>query len=92
MNESEFRAAAEQGGFEVPAAKSKAAGVFNDIHTHDDDVFLLITDGEIVIELGSERRVCGPGDSIMVAGNVPHTERVSAEGVSYLATRRAARS
>ncbi|MEQ8708052.1 MAG: cupin domain-containing protein [Rhodospirillales bacterium] len=92
MNEAEFRAAAEQGGFEVPVAKSKAANLFNDTHTHDDDVFLFVTGGEIVIELGEERHVCGPGDAIMVAGNAPHTERVSADGVFYLSTRRAART
>tara|TARA_R110002110_G_scaffold83456_3_gene216592 strand:- start:3916 stop:4194 length:279 start_codon:yes stop_codon:yes gene_type:complete len=92
MNEAEFRAAAEQGGFEIPAARSKAANVFNDTHSHDDDVFLFITAGEIVIELDSARHVCGPGDVIMVAGGAPHTERVSADGVSYLSTRRAARS
>lgn len=63
------------------------AGTFNDTHTHPFNARLFVTAGEITVTFGSEEKTCSAGDTFSLSANVPHTERVGAEGVSYVAGR-----
>lgn len=88
MDEQGYRADARARGFEEPVAKTWDAGLVNDTHTHDADLFLLIRAGEMVVECGGGSRLCRPGDTILVAGREPHVERVGPAGVTFLVARR----
>ena len=64
------------------------ANTFNDTHTHPFDARLFVTAGEITVNFEGSEKTCRPGDSFSLAANIPHTEKVGPEGVSYVAGRR----
>jgi hypothetical protein len=48
---------------------------------HHGDEVLRVVSGEILVRCGDSRRVCGPGDLIVVPPDVPHGFRVLEETV-----------
>lgn len=92
MTEADFRAAAAAKGYAEPAEKTWEPGMLNAGHTHEFDLFLLITKGSMSLDVdrpdGAGTVTCGPGDTIEVPGDVRHTEKVGADGVTFLVARR----
>jgi len=88
MDEQGYRTDARAHGFEEPVAKTWDAGLVNDIHTHDVDLYLLIQAGEMVVERGGAPTLCRSGDSVLVPGREPHVERVGPAGVTLLVAKR----
>ncbi len=80
-------------GFEVLAGRSQglqrlmvAAGRLPSsdvgiVHVHHGDEVLRVVSGEILVRCGDSRRVCGPGDLIVVPPDMPHGFRVLEETV-----------
>jgi len=51
---------------------------------------LYVLSGQLTVEYEGKTSTCGPGDTFSLSANIPHTERVGEEGVTYLAGRRPA--
>ena len=80
-------------GFEVLAGRSQGlqrlmvvagrlpASDVGIVHVHHGDEVLRVVSGEILVRCGDSRRVCGPGDLIVVPPEVPHGFRVLEETV-----------
>ena len=64
------------------------ANTFNDVHTHPFDARLFVTEGEMTVSFEGSEKTCRAGDTFSLAANVPHTEKVGPDGVSYVAGRR----
>ena len=89
MNEQHYRADLEAKGYEPPLTKHWQAGLVNDDHEHDRDLYLLILDGAMHIAMRGETLALGPGDTCEVPARLPHVERVGAAGVRFLVATRA---
>lgn len=89
MDRSTFEAELARDGYECRES-GMDAGTFNDTHTHPFDARLFVTAGEITVTFEGAEKTCRAGDSFSLSANIPHTERVGAEGVSYVAGRREA--
>jgi len=92
MTEDEFRAAASEMGYDEPIEKTLEPDRYNDFHIHDVSLFLLITEGEMTLDVdgadGMTTTVCRPGDVIEVPAAVTHNERAGADGVTILVSRK----
>ncbi len=92
MTEDDYRAEAATKAYQEPVAKTWEADRFNESHTHDYALFLLITEGQMTLEVesetGAETSTCAPGESIEVPAHVVHTERAGTEGVTFWVARK----
>lgn len=92
MNETEYRNSAAEKGYAAPVLKVWEAGLFNDTHTHDVSLYLFIQDGQMSLDVetadGLQKTTCWAGDTIEVPAGIVHTERVGADGVTFLVARR----
>ena len=50
--------------------------------THETDAFVVIVEGDVVIEVAGETVLCGPGDLVRIPAEVTHTLRTSRAGGS----------
>ncbi len=57
-------------------------------HTHEFDARVMVTEGEIAISMGGEKRVYHPGEWCEVAAGTPHAEEIGPAGVKLLVARR----
>jgi quercetin dioxygenase-like cupin family protein len=89
MNRTEFEADLQREGYEVREGEIKP-NVHHGAHAHEFDARLFVLDGSITLVFGDDRRVYGPGDSCVVPAGTMHEEHTEADGVRYLAGRRAA--
>lgn len=79
---------AEAAGFRVLAGRDEGLGRIlvaggrlptgdvGPVHVHEGDEVLRVVSGEMFVRCGDERRICGPGDLVVVAPLVPHGFRV----------------
>jgi quercetin dioxygenase-like cupin family protein len=51
---------------------------------HDEDTAMLVLSGEMTVEIGAARQVCGPGGFVWLPRDVPHTFRVDSDEVHLL--------
>jgi quercetin dioxygenase-like cupin family protein len=92
MTEDEFRTAAGDMGYDEPMEKTLEPCHYNDFHAHDVSLFLLITKGEMTLDVDSPDGMittcCREGDVIEVPAAVTHNERAGADGVTILVSRK----
>ena len=88
MNQSDFEADLRREGYQVVYSGMKA-GEVNPDHTHDWDARVMVIGGEITVTRGGKAQTFRAGDSCAVAAGEVHAETVGAQGVAYIAGRRA---
>jgi mannose-6-phosphate isomerase-like protein (cupin superfamily) len=87
MNRAEFEADLRREGYELREGKIEP-NVHRDAHAHGFDARLFVLEGSVTLVFGTERFICGPGDSCNVPAGTMHEEHTDAEGVRFLAGRR----
>jgi quercetin dioxygenase-like cupin family protein len=88
MNQSEFEADLRREGYQVFYGGLRANEVNLD-HTHDWHARVMVIGGEITITRNGKAETFHVGDSCAVAAGETHAEHVGAQGVAYIAGRRA---
>ncbi len=92
MTEDEYRDDVPKNEYQEPTTKTLEADRFNEAHTHDYALYLLITEGQITVEIegedGVEKTTCAPGESIEVPAHVVHTERAGPKGATFWVARK----
>ena len=88
MNRAEFEADLVCEGYEVRQGGIEP-NVHRESHVHDWDARLFVLEGALTLVRGNGRETFGPGDSCSLTANTPHEEHTEADGVRYLAARRA---
>ncbi|SRR5258706_5823940 len=85
---SAFEAGARAEGFDEVLERRWAASTFLDTHTHAFALKALVVQGEMWLTVGNEVRHLRPGDTFVLEGEVPHSERYGPEGATYWVARR----
>ena len=88
MNQSEFEADLTREGYEVFYGGMQA-GHTNPDHSHPWHARVMVIGGEITITRSGKPETFRVGDSCAVASGELHAEQVGAQGVAYIAGRRA---
>jgi hypothetical protein len=88
MNQSEFEADLKREGYDVFYGGLRSS-MANPDHTHDWHARVMVIGGEITITRAGKAETFGVGDSCSVAAGEMHAENVGAQGVAYIAGRRA---
>ena len=92
MTELEFQNEVIKKGYNIPVLKEWEAKHFNDIHAHENDLFLYVKKGELVIGVehkdGLEATTLERGNALEVLAGAKHYESVSDEGVIFLVAKR----
>ena len=88
MNQSEFEADLKREGYQVFYGGLRA-NEHNPEHGHNWDARVMVIGGEITITRDGKAETFRSGDSCAVPANYPHAELVGAQGVAYIAGRRA---
>jgi len=88
MDRAEFEADVRREGYELREGQIEP-NVHRAAHAHEFDARLLVLDGSITLVFGTDRCMYGPGDSCNVPARTMHEEHTEADGVRYLAGRRA---
>ena len=89
MTRTEFEADLRRSGYEIREGEIKP-DEHRAAHAHEFDARLFVLDGSITLVFGDDRCTYGPGDSCVVPAGTLHEEHTEADGVRYLAGRRAA--
>ena len=89
MDRAEFEADLRREGYELREGEIEP-NVHRGSHAHEFDARLFVLDGSITLVFGADRRTYGPGDSCTVPAGTVHEEHTEADGVRFLAGRRAA--
>jgi len=89
MERAAFEARVGQQGYGEVLDREMAANTVNQTHAHEFDAQLLILDGEMTIVRDGKPQTFRVGDTCEVPAGTTHEERVGAQGVRYLAARRA---
>ena len=92
LSEVEFQDEVIKKGYGLPVLKEWEANHFNDIHSHEVDLFLYVKKGELVIGVehknGLEATTLEHGKAIEVLAGSKHYESVGDEGAVFLVSRR----
>lgn len=88
MDEAQFRTKLAQGGYEVGEVTDLAPGATKDTHAHDFSAMILVLDGEITVTTADGDTTCRAGETFSLAAGIPHSERIGADGVRFLAGRK----
>jgi len=92
MTENDYRSDLTAKGYAAPSLKTWEPNKAAEMHTHDDDLYLLIQEGEMTLEVegagGLTTTTIAPGETIEVPAMARHTERAGAEGVTFFVARR----
>ena len=90
--ETKFQEEVAPKGYNKPMSKEWYPKHSNDIHMHDEDFFIYIQRGELVIgvedKIGLEAKILEHGDSVEVLAGTKHYESVGDEGVAFLVAKR----
>ena len=89
MDRAEFEADLRREGYELREGEIKP-NEHRGSHAHEFDARLFVLEGSITLVFGADRCTYGPGDSCNVPAGTMHEEHTEADGVRYLAGRRAA--
>lgn len=89
MNRAEFEADARRDGYDLREGEIKP-NTHNAPHTHDWDARLFVLDGHLTLVRGNGPETFGPGDSCTQPAGTLHEEHTEADGVRYIAAKRAA--
>jgi quercetin dioxygenase-like cupin family protein len=89
MDRAEFEANLRREGYELREGEIKP-NEHRGSHAHEFDAQLFVLEGSITLVFGADRCTYGPGDSCNVPAGTMHEEHTEADGVRYLAGRRAA--
>lgn len=89
MNRSEFEADLRREGYEIREGGIKP-NEHRPAHAHGFDARLFVLDGSATLVFGTDRVHYGPGDSCNVPAGTMHEEHTEADGVRFIAGRRAA--
>ena len=92
MNESEFRAALVNEGFNDIEVRTIAANVHNKGHSHAFDVRALMIAGELTLTAQGEQTTYRAGEIFTLSGGCEHVEQFGPQGATYLVGRRHARA
>jgi mannose-6-phosphate isomerase-like protein (cupin superfamily) len=88
MNRTDFEADARRDGYTINEGQIKP-GETRKPHTHDFDARLFVVDGSMTLVRGDESETFGPGEFCSLQAGTLHVEQCGAEGVRYVAARRA---
>jgi quercetin dioxygenase-like cupin family protein len=88
MNRAEFEAGLQRDGYALREGEI-VPNTHRPAHTHDFDARLFVLDGSLTLVFGRERVSYKPGDTCDVPAGTAHEEHTEADGVRYLAGRRA---
>jgi quercetin dioxygenase-like cupin family protein len=88
MNRAEFEADALHKGYEIREGKIEP-NVHREPHVHDWDARLIVLEGALTLVRGNGHETFRVGDSCSLAANTPHEEHTEADGVRFVAARRA---
>ena len=88
MNRAEFEADLRREGYELREGEIEPI-VHRGSHAHVFDARLFVLEGSITLVFGANRCTYRPGDSCDVPAGTMHEEHTEADGVRYLAGRRA---
>ena len=92
MNESEFKAALLQEGFDDIEVRTIAANVHNEGHAHAFDVRALMLAGELTLSAQGKQATYRAGEVFTLAANCEHVEQFGPQGATYLVGRRHVRA
>ncbi len=92
MTEDEFRSMCDEGGWESPQDKHYAPNDVPDMHSHDFDAAVRITEGELLMTYPDRVDVLGMGDHCVVPAGTIHSEQTGPAGAKGDLTTRKARS
>lgn len=91
MDDAGFNAFREQAlaeGFDEVLERRWAPDTVLDTHTHPFGVKAVVTEGALWLTVDGQTRHLVPGDTFVLAREVPHAERYGAEGAVYWVARR----
>jgi quercetin dioxygenase-like cupin family protein len=88
MTRAEFEAELVEEGYEVREGEIKP-NEHRATHAHGFDARVLVLDGSVTLVFDKDRVTYGPGDSCSVPAGTMHEEHTEADGVRYVAGRRA---
>ena len=88
MTRAEFEAELIRDGYEIREGEIEP-NTRREAHAHGFDARVFVLDGSITFVFGSDRVAYGPGDSCSVRAGTRHEEHTGADGVRYVAGRRA---
>lgn len=88
MNRTDFEASLRQEGYEVREGEIEPHR-HREAHAHEFDARILVLDGSITLVFGDERVTYRSGDSCSVPAGTTHEEHTEADGMRYVAGRRA---
>jgi quercetin dioxygenase-like cupin family protein len=89
MDRAEFEADVRREGYELREGGMEP-NVHRDTHAHDFDARVFVLQGLITLVIGADRHTYRAGDSCNIPAGTMHEEHTEADGVRYLAGRRAA--
>ena len=89
MDTSEFEASRRAEGFDDFETKRLPNTYATTPHAHPFDVAALVLDGEITLTCAGTARTYRRGEIFTMAKGAEHFERVGAQGVEYMAAKRA---
>lgn len=84
MDEATARKELEAEGYDNIRLLDWEAGHFVDTHTHEFSAAARVIAGEISVEMADRTVTCSSGDAFQLDANIPHAERVGAEGVKFI--------
>lgn len=84
----EFQTNALAEGFDEVLERNWAPLTVLDTHSHPFSVRAVVTQGEMWLTVDGNARHLRPGDTFVLAQDVPHAERYGAEGATYWVARR----
>jgi len=84
MNEQAFRTKASESGFAEPTRKEWSPGFQDAFHSHAQDVFLLVLQGELILCLEDGEISYQVGSSCHLAAGTAHTEKTGDQGAVTL--------
>lgn len=88
MSREEFLEFLKLKNFPEPVLVEQPANGSLDVHTHDFEVFALVSEGSIAITSCEIEMVYKQGQVFHLPFRQPHTERYGVDGVKYLASRK----
>lgn len=88
MDKQEFRSFLEKNGFPEPVLVEQPPNGGLDIHKHDFEVYALISEGDIEIDINGVTSTYAVGEMFHLDYQEAHKEKYGLNGVKYFASRK----